>query len=458
MDNTTTQNNLLLVENNKSTSLTLYLSLHQDKMDLNETISNYSIENTYTSINDFSANATIENQTTQQQQKQVQLLFHGILLIVIGVIGVIGNISGIVHFCNMKRPLKFHWLMMTLFVFDTIFVLSAIVMFALPTLSEEYKANAHLYIGPKTLFFIQMAMTGSLYCQIGFTIERYLVVCHPFYIVAKEWSVKRYIIPLVTFSIFYNLPKFFELDTFVCDSELFHKQHENITAPHSWTRNATLYAPTEMRRNHYYQQVYLTGMNIVFMLIGPFLVLIVLNSLTLMNLGGYAITQRRDSAFFKYGAEPEKLSKLQPTGQDASGSKSAREVILVKISLAIVFISILMHSVKWVPTIYELVDEEGYQSSVYMVGSWITSWEYVSHFLLVVDASIRFYIYLIPRSKALNKVRRHLSGSFKFNGSFSNKKSSKPHQCSYTLGTFSTDVTSQDSTIIKPMLPNNDNL
>merc|ERR1712061_396168 len=91
-------------------------------------------------------------------------------------------------------------------------------------------------------------MTGSLYCQIGFTIERYLVVCHPFYTVAKQWSVKRYIIPLVTFSIFYNLPKFFELDTLECDSELFHKQHENITGSHNWTLNATLYAPTEMRR------------------------------------------------------------------------------------------------------------------------------------------------------------------------------------------------------------------
>jgi hypothetical protein len=297
-------------------------------------------------------------------------------------------------------------------------------------------------------------MTGSLYCQIGFTIERYLVVCHPFYIVAKEWSVKRYIIPMVTFSIFYNLPKFFELTTFVCENDVAHKQHEKFTPPHKI--NDTIYAPTALRRDHDYQQVYLTGMNITFMLIGPFLVLIVLNSLTLMNLKRYSITQRRDSAFFKYGAEPGKLTKLKATGKDASGSKSAREVGLVKISLAIVFISILIHSVKWVPTIYELVNEEGYRASVVQVGSWITSWEYVSHFLLVVDASIRFYIYLIPRSKALNEVRRRLSGSFKFNRSLSNKKSPMPNQYSYTLGTFSSELTRQDTMIIKPMLSNND--
>ena len=345
---------------------------------------------------------------------------------------------------------------MTLFVFDTIFVLAAILIFALPTLSEEYMANAHLYVGPKVLPFLQMAMTGSLYCQIGFTIERYLVVCHPFYIVAKEWSVKRYIIPMVTFSVFYNLPKFFELDTFVCDSDLDHMLHKNFTPRHN--RNDTIYAPTEMRKDPYYQQVYLTVMNITFMLIGPFLVLIVLNSLTLMNLERYAITQRRDSAFYKYGAEPGKLAKLKPTSKDASGSKSAREVILVKISLAIVFISILIHSVKWVPTIYELVYPEGYRLSIVKYGSWITYWEFVSHFLLVVDASIRFYIYLIPRSKALNTVRRRLSGSFKFNRSFSNKKSAIPHQQSYTLGTFSNDITRQDTMIIKPMLSDNDDL
>ena len=455
MDMNTTLHNL-----NLSTETTVAIAT-------NTTMSSHPNYYPNSTLNINSENSSMTTESTISQETSVQMttkvLFHGILLIVIGIIGVVGNISGIIHFIKLERPLKFHWLMMTLFIFDTVFVLTAFIIFALPTLSSSYVQHLHKWVGPKVLPFLQMAMTGSLYCQIAFTIERYLVVCHPFYIVAKEWSVKRYIIPLVGFSILYNLPKFLEIDTFICKNYLQHQEHKNFTGPHHF--NDTIYAPTAMRRNDNYKKIYLSGMNVTFMLIGPFLVLIILNTLTLLNLKKYASTQRRESAFYKYGVDESKLSRLKPS-KNTKGSKSAREVYLARISLAIVFISILIHSVKWVPTMYEFIDEQGYQEDIRGSGGWVEELEYVSHFLLVLDASIRFYIYLIPRCKAIQKVKRQLSNQYpdisclERNSPNSERGTSKPHQYSVLAKneTQAIDIISDDIVVTKPIIKNNNHL
>ena len=380
-------------------------------------------------------------------------IFQGVLLTVIGAIGVVGNMSGIFHFIKLERPLKFHWLMATLFIFQTVFIVTAFIIFALPTLDDEYKSFTHMLVGPKILPFLQIAMTGSLYCQVAFTIERYLVVCHPFYIVSKEWSVWRYILPLVAFSIVYNIPKFFELDTYICESSLKHEEHKDVM-PHQV--NGSYYVPTSMRKHDYYKHVYLNVMNVLFMLVGPFLVLIILNGLTLMNLRRYQCRQRRESTFQKYGVDSAMLPKFK-SSKDISGStsRSSREVILAKISLVIVVTSIFVHSVKWVPTIYEFVNLKGYECS-----TWIRPFEHVSHFLLVLDSSISFYIYSFTRPQTVfNKLASFFSRpSFKYGRKLSTDTSSKPYQYSVSTRTESHrfEMSRQDTMIVKPMLSNND--
>ena len=154
--------------------------------------------------------------------------------------------------------------------------------------------------------------------------------------------------------------------------------------------------------------------------------------------------------YFKYGVDALKLSKLE-TNKDKSGSKSSREVTLVKISLAIVITSIFCHSIKWVPTLYEMIDENAYQQS--MMSGWIESFEHVSHFLLVVDASKACYIYHSTRSKTvLSKITRQLSY-------ISSGNNSKPRQYSLIVKRQSNDsketveINRQDTMVIKPMLP-----
>jgi hypothetical protein len=47
---------------------------------------------------------------------------------------------------------------------------------------------------------------------MAIAIERYFTVCHPFFKLSHNWSVKRYIIPIVVLSLAYNLPKLWELE------------------------------------------------------------------------------------------------------------------------------------------------------------------------------------------------------------------------------------------------------
>ncbi len=57
-------------------------------------------------------------------------------------------------------------------------------------------SGAHAIFLPKALPVAQIAMTGSIYSTLAITIERYLIVCHPFYTVSHSWKAKRYIVPI----------------------------------------------------------------------------------------------------------------------------------------------------------------------------------------------------------------------------------------------------------------------
>ena len=86
-------------------------------------------------------------------------------------------------------------------------------------------------------------------------------------------------------------------------------------------------------------------MNFVFMGLGPFVLLIVLNLLTLKGLSvvDHDSGGRYSSSFL--GSHP-------PAFQSSS---KKNEMLLAKVSLTIVFIFILCHSVKWIPNIFELL-------------------------------------------------------------------------------------------------------
>ena len=69
-------------------------------------------------------------------------------------------------------------------------------------------------------------------------------------------------------------------------------------------------------------------------------------------------------------------------------SSKKNEIALAKVSLALVLIFILCHSVRWIPNVYELVRIVRGQREDWP--SWIESLTHISHFLTTLNSSLIF--------------------------------------------------------------------
>ena len=136
---------------------------------------------------------------------------------------------------------------------------------------------------------------------MAISIERYLVICRPFYRISCSYSAKTAVAIIVCFSVLYNIPKFFEIEPlsitpstvdFQSNLSIYNSTHDEIEKfPLQANNNTSIslklgyrIAPTSLIRNPYYYQIYLVGFNIAFNGIAPFLVLTSLNALILEKL------------------------------------------------------------------------------------------------------------------------------------------------------------------------------
>ena len=144
----------------------------------------------------------------------ISYLFEVILVIVFGSFGLLGNTLLIKLFVNTEIKVNFHKLMITLAAYDTIYISLCFIAFTMPELFEDYKKMGfHQHIAPIAVPLLQVALTESIYCTVNISIERYMTVCQPFIVAAHKWPAQRTIIPIIVFSILYNVPHFFEFET-----------------------------------------------------------------------------------------------------------------------------------------------------------------------------------------------------------------------------------------------------
>jgi hypothetical protein len=153
-------------------------------------------------------------------------------------------------------------------------------------------------------------LTGSIYFTMAITVERYLTVCHPFYKLSHEWPARYYVIPIFCFSFLYNIPKFFELKTSyppdltlnnVTTNEtsvIVDYIHNTSTISYIETDDPNFYneteefgnpydygiLPTDLRLNTHYYNIYCMWLNFILMGLGPYVILITLNTLMLLRL------------------------------------------------------------------------------------------------------------------------------------------------------------------------------
>ena len=383
-----------------------------------------------------------------------KFLLEVVLLLVVGVFGIIGNLSSIIIFARIRNQLKFHRLMVTLAVYDTFCILLSIIIFTFPLVSKSFvTSGVYHHLVPKILPLVQIAMTGSVYSTIAISLERYLIVCHPFYVVSHEWSFKKYILPIITFSFVYNIPRFFELKTEVKEieklsagnysesmdnknslideninkmrntlapSNSFLNHSESITQHISYNYNIV---PTEMRTDTYYYSIYYIWTNFLVMGLFPYFILMTLNIRTLkgllsnMKLSGHNIPQvqarfevikRDEKCVTQIKRRYENSQSDQTSSNDLSRIKTS-ELRLAKVSLIIVFVFILCHSARWIPNVYELYSRVTTNELVW--STWVESVTNLSNFLVVLNSSVNFFIYCLTHKRLLSLIIREASDS-----------------------------------------------
>ena len=363
-----------------------------------------------------------------------------ILLSVLAFSGLIGNTVIIAKFFLMQEnKLNFHRIMILLSLYDNALIVMYLILFVAPAFSDAYKFGVFNYIAPVALPVGEIAITGSIYSTIAITLDRFLVVCCPFYAISHRWSVKRYIIPIVMFSLLYNVPIFLEIKSTtincakiydntsvstITNQEGVEGMYENVTVsicnkefskrrmfkPDCGLVEDCIFqklAPTTIRQNYIYFTIYHIIFDLFFKCIAPFVILIVLNTLMIKrfihkkdindkNLDNNTVMNNKMNMSLITRRSEDSHSFVYKTDQ----TTSYRKIFLAKVNLIIVFFCILCHSIRWIPQFYEIFYglEDWPQ--------WITTVKHISHIAILLTSSINCCIYYNLPFRLVSQTRQ----------------------------------------------------
>jgi len=339
-----------------------------------------------------------------------ELLVEGVLMFLVALIGVFLNISSVFYFSQLRHQRAFHRLLLTLALMDTLHLIASAFTFSVANLSYDYASHAWHYIVPYSLPIAQSSMTGSVYLTISLTVERYFSVVKPFYQMRNRWlrSSMCLAFPGIIFSLLFTLPNYFMLKTVFIEDPVLKTIPMNETflfdldldeIDNSVTNITTISGPIQLlvkdsvpfqvigfasvpaiqfadfRSNGTYITIYVMWLHLIFNTIIPFIILLALN---------IAIYKRLVSL-------PQNIS----IRRTAEGNLRRRELRLARISLLIVIIFIICHSLKIFPSLFEIL---GYPPEL------IPGILPLSHLLLTINCSVNFLVYYLASGRALSKL------------------------------------------------------
>ena len=253
----------------------------------------------------------------------MSFILEGVLLPTIGFFGIIANTAAILYFRRQRRVTEtYHGLLLVLAIVDSLLILSCFCTFLLPILLDSSIRKSDWYYVMWILPIAHVLCTANVYLTAALSVDRYISICKPLFYRGHPWTRRGVIIPILVFSLVYNIPKFFELQ-WTTRNEIVNGT--NITYEKiSWT---------EMRQNKFYIQLYCLWCNVIFHMILPCSLLVTLNTCTLI--------------------EMRKNKSNNDVGKEAQ--RRMVQVHMAEVNIIIVVIFIICYSIRYITTISELI-------------------------------------------------------------------------------------------------------
>jgi len=311
---------------------------------------------------------------TSELALDVDYYTEGVLLPVICAVGIFGNIASILVLTNKEIDLKpsFVNILICLAFYDLLFEILAVLMYSLPNLSLAYKDSVFPFFLPYLLPLIHIALTGSVYTTIAVAVERCITVLAPFTSI-KSFHGFLYLCPIILFSILYNIPKFFEVQT-RCSVSI---KTINSSEEAHWVSDKYAWDKSDVRSHPKYM-TYITA-NCVVMGLLPMFLLSVLNCLIFR-----AVSR----------AHAHHASLM-------SSHAHRRDSTMATVLTTIVLIFVVCHTPKAVLNMYEIwthiftspVPEE---EDINLLLDILTN---ISHLLIVTNSAVNIVVYVLKDFK-----------------------------------------------------------
>ena len=134
----------------------------------------------------------------------------GVAVTVVGSTGVIINLTALIFLLQTRRRHVFQNLLLSLTIYDLALIILMLVSFAFPQFSGNYRSHVLIHALPFLIPLAQTVLACSSCTTVALSVERYVSICTPYRRGPKASRSANYILPVLAFSILYNLPRYFE--------------------------------------------------------------------------------------------------------------------------------------------------------------------------------------------------------------------------------------------------------
>ncbi|VDK46672.1 unnamed protein product [Anisakis simplex] len=331
------------------------------------------------------------NRVLQQIQQMISYLLNGYLTAICVVMGVILNILCIFVFLRYRRgstPVIQYYLV-TLTIWQTALLCNAFLLYSLPTLiyGRVVATGYYVYLYPFVYALANTTHTGSVWVVLTLTVDRYLALCRPLThrAIGKRSRVKRLMIAVSILAVIFSAPRFFEV----------HVIEHCVIDPQNATDVLCMPAisRTKLPENHTYWSVYHIILAMLFVTLVPCVLLFWL-TLTISMALRRAIMKRKTLC----------APNADLDGRNKNNVPSRKEhksnIMLVLVIAKFLFSDIL-------PTVADVL-EHIVGDYVFMTSSLATLFVDFSNFLLVLNCSTNFWVFIIWGKRFRRSCRQML--------------------------------------------------